>query len=175
MSDAQNTDAPATEATAEPSKETTDATTPPWGDDFDPARAWKALEAARAAEKAAKAEAAAFKKAEQEKADAEKTELERLRDQLNAATAEKTALARTAQLNELGLDKALHGFISGETPEAIAEQVTALKTAMGTGKPAEEDPAPESTTTRPQPKLTPGQGGDDKDAADLDALVKSLL
>ncbi|UDL14780.1 scaffolding protein [Microbacterium phage Gretchen] len=171
MSDAQPTDA--TTTPAEPSKETAEQT-PPWGDDFDPARAWKALTAARDAEKAAKAEVAAYKKAEQEKADAEKTELERLRDQLNAATAEKTALARTAQLNELGLDKALHGFISGETPEAIAEQVAALKTALGHDKDAEGEKPAESATTRPQPKLTPGQGGDDTDEPDLDALVASL-
>ncbi|MDR6868711.1 hypothetical protein J2Y69_003335 [Microbacterium resistens] len=173
MPDAQNPAQP--EPVTEPSKETTDEQTHPWGEDFDAATAWRALTSARDAEKAAKAETAAFKKAEQEKADAELTELEKLRKDFAELNAEKTALARTTQLNELGLDKALHGFISGETPDAIAEQVAALKAALGTGKPAEEDPAPEPPATRPKPQLTPGQGGDDKSETDLDALVKSLL
>lgn len=173
MPDAQPTDATTTTTDEQP-KEAVTETTPPWGDDFDPARAWETIQRQRAAEADLKAKLSAFEKAEQEKADAEKTELERLRDQLNAATAEKTALARTAQLNELGLDKTLHDFVTGETPEAIAEQVATLKAALGNGKPAEEDPAPASTTTRPQPQLTPGQGGDDKSVPDLDALVASL-
>ncbi|AWY04842.1 scaffolding protein [Microbacterium phage Floof] len=172
MSDAQNPAAPASvEAPAEPSKETPAAETPPWGDDFDPARAWETIQRQRASETDLKTKLSAYEKAEQEKADAELTELEKLRKDFAALAAEKTALARTTQLNELGLDKALHGFITGETPEDIAKQVTALKAALGTPDPA-ADPAP--VTTRPQPKLTPGQGGDDKSTPDLDALVASL-
>lgn len=167
MTDAQPTDAPA--APAEQPKEAA-AQEHPWGDDFDPATAWRALTAAREAEKTAKTKLSAFEKAEQEKADAELSELEKLRKEFAALTAEKTALARTTQLNELGLDKALHGFITAETPEAIAEQVETLKAALGTPAPA--DPAP--VTTRPQPQLSPGQGGDTKGAFDPDAIVASI-
>lgn len=172
MPDAQN---PATPESTDPAPKEGAETTHPWGDDFDAATAWKALTASREAEKAAKKRIADFEKAEQDKADADLTELEKLRKDLAAATAKNTAHERTAQLNELGLDKALHGFISGETPEAIAEQVTALKAALGNGNDAEgEKPAATPPSGRPQPKLTPGQGGDDNDAPDLDALVASL-
>ncbi|WP_336628436.1 MULTISPECIES: hypothetical protein [unclassified Microbacterium] len=172
MPDAQN---PADETDPAEQPKAAAEQTHPWGDNFDPETAYRALTSAREAEKAAKTKLAAFEKAEQDKADAELSELEKLRKEFAELTAEKTALARTAQLNELGLDKALHGFISGETPEAIAEQVTALKTAMGAVTPAaEDDPAPESTTTRPRPKLTPGQGGDDPDELDLSAIAEAV-
>ncbi|WDS51642.1 scaffolding protein [Microbacterium phage Barnstormer] len=170
MSDtAPNTDAPTTDE----SKETPEH---PWGDDFDPARAWKALTSAREAEKELKAKLSKFEQAEQERADAEKTELEKLQARLEKAEQAAKDAARNAVLAKSGLPEELHAFVTGETDEAIAEQITKLTAALGASGKGDEDKAddPAPTTSRPQSALTPGHGGDEA-TFDADAIVAASL
>lgn len=163
---------------AEESKEKT-STTPPWGDDFDPARAWETITRQREAEKELKDKLAAYEKAEQERADAEKTELEKLQARLEKAEADVKAAQRAAVLAKSGLPEELHGFITGDTEEAIADQVAKLTAALGASdkggdkeaKPSEEEQKPSG---RPQAALTPGHGGEEA-TFDADAIVAAVL
>ncbi|WNT44326.1 scaffolding protein [Microbacterium phage Mabodamaca] len=166
---------PATEP--DPSKETP-SETHPWGDDFSPEKAWKALTAAREAEKAAKRQVTAYEAAEQERADADKTELQKAIERAEKAEKAAKDAARNAVLAKSGLPEELYGFITGETDEAIAEQIAKLSAAVTAKDKAEEtpepvtDPAPK--TPRPTAALTPGHGGDE-DTFDADAIVAASL
>lgn len=167
---------PATEP--DPSKET-EQTTHPWGDDFSPEKAWKALTAARDAEKAAKAKVTAYEAAEQERADADKSELQKAIERAEKAEKAAKDAARATVLAKSGLPEELHGFITGETDEAIAEQIAKLSAAVTAKDKAEEekpepvtDPAPKSP--RPAAALTPGHGGDEV-PFDADAIVAASL
>ncbi|WDS52031.1 scaffolding protein [Microbacterium phage Caron] len=171
MSDnAPSTDAPKPDE----SKET--PTEHPWGDDFDPARAWKALTAAREAEKELKAKLASHEKAEQERADAEKSELEKAIARAERAEQAAKDAARNAVLAKSGLPEELHPFVTGETDEAIAEQIAKLTTALGASDKDGEEPKPSDEakpSSRPQAALTPGHGGDEA-TFDADAIVADI-
>ncbi|QOI66918.1 scaffolding protein [Microbacterium phage GardenState] len=169
---AQNTD-PAAPQT-DPAKEPT-GSTPPWGDDFDPARAWDTIQKQREAEKELKAKLDAFEKAEQERSDAEKTELEKLQARLEKAEADLKAKAREALLAKSGLPEDLHDLVTADTDEGIAAQVAKLQTALGGQKNDGNDPAPEvKPSSRPQAALTPGHGGEPTPETDLDAIVAAV-
>lgn len=156
-------------APADESKETTEH---PWGDNFDPATAWKALTSARDAEKAAKAKISAYEKAEQERADADKSELEKAIARAERAEQAAKDAARTATLAKSGLPEKLHRFVTGETDEAIAEQIAELTAALGESGKDDEEPEPKAELpARPKAALSPGHGGDDTPIFDADAIV----
>lgn len=167
-----------------PSTETPNAETPkeeqthPWGDDFDPARAWSTITQQREAEKELREKLASFEKAEQERADAGKTELERAIARAEKAEQAAKAAQRASVLAKSGLPEELHDFVTGETDEAIAAQVeklTAALAAKDAGKTPGETPDADEvkTTSRPQAALTPGHGGDEA-PFDADAIVAAV-
>ncbi|WP_067201075.1 hypothetical protein [Microbacterium sp. XT11] len=161
---------------ADESKET--SSTPPWGDDFDPARAWETITKLRNVERDLKAKVAKFEQEEQERADAEKSELDKAI--ARAERAEQAALAakRDAALAKANLPEELHAFVTATDDDGIADQIAKLTAALGAsdkgGK--EETPSQEEQkpSGRPQAALTPGHGGEEA-PFDADAIVAAVL
>lgn len=150
------TEAPATEApsTGDPQE----SETPPWGDDFDPARAWKTIQTLRESEKELKRLKAEQERAEKEREDAEKTEIERLseeRDRLKAELAARDREALVAKVaKDHGIPEDLVEFLTADTEEALVAQAERLGSKVKTA-PADDLPG------KPKPRLTPGTGSDD--------------
>jgi hypothetical protein len=154
--------------------------TPPWGDDFDPARAWKLIVDLRADKVALQTERDEIK-AER---DTLQTERQAREEEANAA---KEAAAKAA--SDLRIERAVRkhkvpdefaDLVRGDTDEeveAIAERLSKI------GKPAEK-PEPDADAekapdepklpAKPRPNLQPGHGGEDGVKNDLDAIVKSV-
>lgn len=138
--------------------------TPPWGDDFDPQRAWKTITSLREKEKEAARLAGKVKEYE----DAQKTEAEKAAERL--ATAEKTAADSTSEAMRLrvALAKAPEGIkpeqilraakrIAGSTEEELAADAEDYFSDLA--------PSTRSTTTRkPQERLR--GGGDPEEEPD---------
>ncbi|WP_424936677.1 MULTISPECIES: hypothetical protein [Bacteria] len=158
-----------------PADEPKEAAEHPWGDDFDAATAWKALTSSRDDVKALKAKLDAYEQAEQERADADKTELEKAQARAERAESDLKAARREAVLARSGLPEKLHGFITGETDEAIAQQIADLTAALGESDKDTPEPEPKPVlSSRPKAALTPGHGGDDAPAFDADAIVAAI-
>lgn len=150
-------EAPPAEGTAPATSAPEASETPPWGDDFDAARAWKTISTLRDSEKTLKGRLSAFEKAEQEKADAEKTEAERLaeeRDRLQAELADVKRAALVAKVaKEHGIPEDLVDFLNADTEEALTAQAERLGSKVKA--PADDLPG------KPKPRLTPGTGSDE--------------
>lgn len=135
----------------------------PWGDDFDPAKAWKTIQTQRASEKALAEKVKAFEKAEQEKADAEKTEAERAIARAEKAEADLAAARREALLARVakkhGIEDDLLDFLTGADEETLETQATRLASL----KPSTTPPP-----GRPTPRLTPGDAANPSDEPDFD-------
>lgn len=174
--------APATETPAETTEtpestapETTEKPegeeTPPWGDDFDPARAWKTIQNLREVEKAHKKAEAERERAEKERAEAEKTELQKAEEAVTAARTEALEARRelwterAARKFEIPDD--LLEFLAGDTEEQIQKRAEALAKRI-----AKDAPAPPATSTRPKPALKAGDSGGETLSADPDAIAK---
>lgn len=140
--------------------------TPPWGDDFDPARAWQTIQNLRNSEKDLKAYKAEAERAAKEKADAEKTEVQRLTERLAELEGELSSKAREALVakvaKEHGIPDDLTDLLTGDDEEAISAKAERLAKSLKTpapvipGKPkprlsAGSDPAPDSDEA-PDPK-----------------------
>lgn len=173
MPDTQPADATTTEAPAATSTE--DAGQPaPWGDDFDPERAWKLVENLRADQAKSKAKLAEYDKAAQERADAEKSELERATER---ATRAEQALAdreaaekRKSVLDKHGLTADDAAFLAGVSDDDLDARAKALAARLGVGQSTKD--AAEAIPGKPSPKLTAGhESVEPADAFDPIALA----
>jgi len=117
---------------------------PPWGDDFDAARAWTTITNLREVEK----------RVTTERNDAQ-------------AAAQTAAEERDALRRELWTERAMRThrlpaeslrFLFGDTEEAVMEAAAALA-GMRTTPPAHDDDGGTSQHSRPAPALVPGHGG----------------
>lgn len=152
--------------------------TPPWGDNFDAAKAWTLIQNLRTDKETLKG-ANETLTADLQARDATITELE-----TRATTAETEA--KTTK-RELLVEKALRKhpvdddyleFLSGDTEEEIFSKAERLSKL---GKPKEEpkgdpdpaaDPKPDPLAGRPTPTLTPGHGGEAAPPFDPAAIAK---
>lgn len=147
---------------------------------FDEERAKRRI-AAMADDKAKlQARLAEFEKKEKEREDAEKSDLQKALERAEAA--EKRIAAREAAdehrklvkaaLKDANLSDDDAAFLTGSTAEELAASAKALAARLGVTKESKDK---ETTTRRPQPKLTPGHETNDSDGlGDLDALVDRI-
>ena len=143
---------PAAQAATEP-KPTDGKPKPPWGSDeeFDPEKAWKLIQNLRSEKEQLKPLADKAKELE----DAQKTEQERLTEKLTAS--EKRAVeaelkaARLEVATEKGLPRTSVKFLTGTTPEELAESADELLALL-----APEDPGDPDPRKRPKERLRPG-------------------
>lgn len=155
----------------------TSETAPPWGDDFDPARAWNLVQNLRAERDKARADRDAL--AEQVKTfDAERATLtERAQSAERSLWVEaalrkhplRPDLSPTAEADALA-------FLTGDSAEEIERKAATLAALGAKGSPSPATPDA-GLTSRPSPRLTatPGHGDDSGDAPkDLDALAASI-
>ena len=164
MADGQTpADAPASEA---PSNATTDPKPAPWGDDFDPERAWKTIQNLREAEKAWKAEKASADEERRKREDAEKTEAQKAaeradRAEKDASDARREALVLKAGVKH-GIPEDLLDLVTGDTAEQIEERAARLAERLAA---TPQKPAP---PTRPEPRLTTGENPGSAEDGDFD-------
>ena len=122
MSDDQHTEEPEqAPEVPEPKPET-----PPWGDDFDPARAWKTIQSLRAREK----ELAPLAQQAKEQEDAQKSEAERLREERDALKAERDTVRLEAMRLRIAAEKGLTpkqaARLRGDTEEELSADADEL-------------------------------------------------
>lgn len=148
---------------------------PPWGDDFDPSRAWQTITRQREEEKALRARLSEFEKAQKAREDAEKSESERMSEALETARREAAEARREVLVSRAAVKHSLPekvlAFITGTTAEEVEEQAATLAEMLGAGvkPPAAEVPG------KPRPALKPGQGGGDGPAEiDPDAVAERI-
>lgn len=167
MADGQTTaeapvSAPATPDPAEP----TTGEAPPWGEDFDPARAWKTIQALRESEKTLKGSLTAYEKAQKEREDAEKTEAQKAAERAAAAEEKAAAATRELLVTKAGLKHSipedLLDLIGGTTAEEIEERAARLAERLKAANPSPTPPA------RPEPRLTPGSDPTAADGGEFD-------
>jgi hypothetical protein len=161
------------------------STTPPWGEDFDPARAWQTITNLRSIEKQHEATIAsitterdALLAAKVQAEDAQKAAEQQHADALTKAE----QIAKDAQRGlwierarrEHDLDEDLLDFLTGDTEEELLAKAERL---AGRGKPKKtEDPEPEpnaaaSKSTEPALSPAPGHGGEPSEAVDHAAIA----
>lgn len=142
---------------------------PPWGDDFDPARAWSTITAQRDAEKQLRAELAKFQKAQQETEDATKSEAEKLAAQVaerdSALSATQRELWSLRAAAKFGIPEDLMEFLAGDSEEAVQERAKRLAEKIKATTPAVPD-------ARPKPKLTPGEATEPEAGFDAKAVAE---
>jgi hypothetical protein len=160
--------------------------TPPWGDDFDAARAWALVQNLRAdltAEKGKVATVTGERDSAISERDSAITERDTLQTDLQAkSTLEKDLFVERA-IRKHPAAEAFADFLTGDTEDEILAKAARLAGASApapaeptdpdAGDAANGDPAPDPVT-RPTPSLTPGHGGDTPAPFDADAIVKSV-
>lgn len=185
------TEAPQTaapDATAEGSQDQPTTEAPPWGDDFDPARAWQTIchlrdevraakaAAAEAAERAAEApeEAApdgnpgdAPSGPEEGTDDATKALADRVAAAERDAAEARRALWVERALRKYDVPDDLHDLVTGDTEEAV----TAIAERLAGRTRPTKAPAADDMPRRPDAALTPGHGGEAPKPFDPDALA----
>lgn len=157
-----STDAP------KPAPAKPDASTPPWGDDFDPARAWATITRQREAEQGLKARIAELETAAEGLVP--KAELDAALTRADAAETTLKTSKRAAALAKADLPEELHAFVTAEDDDGMAEQIAKLAAAVKPGASA----ASAVTAARPSAELTPGHGGDEAPSFNADALASSI-
>jgi hypothetical protein len=152
-------DAPA--ATTAPATETAPATpaeTPPWGNDFDPARAWQLVQNLRTDKEKLTGKVTEFESAAQRAIDAEKTEVQRATER--AERAEKAIADREAAdkrktvIDKHGLSADDASFLAGVSDDDLDARAKALAARLGIGQSTKD--AAEAIPGKPTPKLTAG-------------------
>ena len=122
---------PADQESAQPTDEK--PAKPPWGDDFDPERAWNTIQALRASEQELKREKQARDRERM-------SELERLKadnEDLRRANAERELeVNRQRLVAAKGLPADAADFLHGQTPEELERSADSLKRMIGAGQPA---------------------------------------
>lgn len=165
-----------------------DTTTPPWGDDFDPARAWQTIVALRGEVKGLKGELLTAS-TERDEAVTRATEAETKvsgleEDHGKALTAAQRDLYLERAIRKHGIDEDLAEFLTGADEESILKQAERLASL---GKPADkgndkdgdkgdkpaEDPKP-NPATRPAAALLPGHGADPAEPVDAAKLAAEI-
>lgn len=154
--------------------------TPPWGDDFDPARAWHTIQSLREREKELSKQPKLTPQAQQQLdeynrlVEASKSEAQRQQEALEAANREaETARAeairyRAAATHGLSADHFdLLGSGTEEEISARAEKIAALLAAQA-------GPAATAPPTRPVEQMRPGATPGEAESAD-DVLYKQLF
>ena len=129
--------------------------TPPWGDDFDAARAWTTIKSLREVEKQFKADKADRERLAKEAADAEKSEVEKLQARLAEVEGELSKKEHAALVSsiarEAGVPDELVDFLTAKDEEGLKVQAERLA-SMKPSAPA---------VTRPKPRLVSGSAPDD--------------
>ncbi len=160
-----STDAP------KPAPAKPDASAPPWGDNFDPARAWATITRQREAEQGLKARIAELETAAYGLVP--KADLDAALTRADAAETTLKTSKRAAALAKADLPEELHAFVTAEDDHGMAKQIATLaaavkpSTATATSTSA---PAP----VRPAAELTPGHGGGEAPMFNADALATSV-
>jgi hypothetical protein len=144
---------------------------PPWGEDFDPERAWSTITAQREAEKQLRAELAKFQKAQKEAEDASKSDTERLAEQVASRESELGATRRELwslrAIAKHNIPADLAEFLTGDSEEAVMERAKRLAEKI-------KSTAPAAPSSRPTPRLAPGDNADDASAGfDAAAVVEA--
>lgn len=160
-----STDAPKS-TTAKP-----DGATPPWEDDFDPARAWATITRQREAEQGLKARIAELEAAAEGRVP--RADLDAALTRADAAETSLKASKRAAALVKADLPEELHAFVTAEDDHGMAEQIAKLAAAVKPSTPTT------ASTSAPAParlasELTPGHGGDEAPTFNANALATSV-
>ncbi|MEZ3160132.1 hypothetical protein AB1K54_06220 [Microbacterium sp. BWT-B31] len=151
LTDAETAD-PATDTDEAPTDAST--TAPPWGDDFDPARAWQTISKLREGEKELKARLGVAER-----------DLATATSRATAAEAATLAARREALIARASLPDTLHPFVTANDEDGIAAQVETLRNALTEGA---------SNSRRPQAAVIPGHGGEDDTPHNADAIVAGI-
>ncbi|KTR04356.1 hypothetical protein [Curtobacterium luteum] len=151
--------------------DSTDTSTPPWGDDFDAERAWTLVQNLRADKDKLQGEkdtlTTELATERQARGDAEKAakdadpEGKLTAAEKRAADAERSLWTERA-LRKHSIAEELVEFLSGDTEEVILAKAEKLSRAGAAAAPAPaEEPTPSAEVpVRPAPDLTPGHGGE---------------
>jgi hypothetical protein len=151
--------------------------TPPWGDDFDPARAWSLIQGLRTDKAALSTKVSTFEQAAQAAADAERTDLERAiarAEQAEQAIAARNAADQRAAVlvkhNLSAEDAAFLKNIPDAELDATAEQ---LSKRLGLDQAAAT--AAGQIPGMPAAKLTPGHAGAGAAPVDPEAIADRIF
>lgn len=172
--------------------DSTDTSTPPWGDDFDAERAWTLVQNLRADKDKLQGEkdtlTTELATERQAREDAEKVAKDADPEGKLSAAEKRAADAERSLWTERALRKhsiaeELVEFLSGDTEEAIlakAEKLSKVGKPDGEKPKADEEKPDESAEKpegglppRPTPDLTPGHGGDAPAAFDPEAIASA--
>jgi hypothetical protein len=155
--------------------------TPPWGDDFDPARAWRLIENLRTEVDGLKTDRDSTRSKLKEREDAEKSDSERATSRASeaearAAKAERTLLIERATRKH-NLPEDVVEFLTGDTEEEINAKAERLAALGGGPKATSETEEPKPTTDlpgKPKPALQPGHAAEgSEDGFDPEAIAKA--
>jgi hypothetical protein len=173
------TTTPDPNAAVPPSPEGTpapDADAPPWGDDFDPARAWSLIQGLRGDKANQAAKLTAFEQAEQARKDAEMTELQRANERAEKAERaiadREAADQRAAVISKHGISAADADFLKDVPSDQLDARAQALAARLAA---APKDDGAEALPGKPQPKLTAGhESGEATEPFDPIALADKI-
>lgn len=171
-------DAKPDEAKPDAPKPDAETSTPPWGDDFDAARAWATITSQREAEQALKAEIATLKTAAENLVP--KADLDAALQRAETAEASVKTTKREAALAKAELPEELHAFVTADDEDGIADQIAKLTAALKpsgktddeASKPADDKGTPPAK--RPEAGLVAGHGGEEPPVFDPDAIVAAI-
>lgn len=168
--------------------------TPPWGEDFDPARAWKLIQNLRLEKEALKTERDRLRDDARGESDIAKRLAEA---EKRAKTAEHALIMERVYRAHPELDSDdLRDFLTGDTEEEIMRKAETLARLSGKqqeaagadekpsedetptdgekpaehGEEAPQEPAP---VTKPEPNLRPGHGGKESPKFDPAAIARN--
>lgn len=160
MADENTTQDPAQEPAA-PVEEK--AETPPWGDDFDPARAWKTIQKLRAREN----ELAPLAQRARELEESQKSEAQRLIEERDAIKAERDAMKlealRLRIASEKGLTPKQAARLRGATEEEMSADADELLAEFGSTGPR-----------RPVGDIDQGARGSTREPSDPKSLADAV-
>ena len=145
---------------------------PPWGDDFDPERAWNTITKLRSREKQLATEAAEARARAQKYEDQNKTEAQKLQERAEAAEKALTEANRNALVASVALSKGLTEAqakrLVGSTKEELEADADELLTTFA---PAGQEPEGGRPRERLRPGAAPGSEPEETDPAKLAAMV----
>lgn len=163
------TDAPA--PAAPPAAPTKPA---PWGENFDPERAWRLVENLRADIASLKTERDEARKSLQERETELSTITERATNAERGLWLEKALRKHPALAEKVGEgDDAvdLSEFLKGDTEEEILRRAARLAALRSPAPPKGDTPPPSTDDGRPKPDLVPGHGGTPAPPFDPDKIA----
>jgi hypothetical protein len=142
-------DPPANDGQAPSGGDQKPVATPPWGDDFDPARAWQTIQNLRAREK----ELTPLAEKARQLEESQRTETERLTERLTKAEQRALDAARYEVALEKGLTRAQAKRLVGSTPQELEADADELLSTFGSSGPrrpvGDADQGPRDTPPAP--------------------------